>query len=227
MAFDPSRLYAQLLNTGLQNSNNPHYQLLNTMIGLLTALSSATPTAGTSGGSSTVIVNNTIQQILGAMDLSGLEASNEGLMIPGKDGISGKDGLPGIPGFDGIDSDFDSIRPPGFLPYLLTLRTITVADANNFTPDVTVTDIMNQLNTQAIGNLTANAPTGSPTDGQILIIRLKSTNVQTFIWNAIYRAGVTVALPTVSSGGGLTDYLFFRYNNTDTKWDIQEANFGF
>lgn len=53
MAFDPSRLYAQLLNTGLQTKDNALYQVIYQLIGAVAELRAGT-TAGTStgGGSS-------------------------------------------------------------------------------------------------------------------------------------------------------------------------------
>lgn len=102
-----------------------------------------------------------------------------------------------------------------------------MADATSFTPTAGTAEINTQANTQAAGTLTANAPSGSPTDGQLLILRLKCTNAQTMIWNASYRGGSTLALPTTTTGSSLTDYFWFRYNSTDSKWDIQVANYGF
>jgi hypothetical protein len=48
--------------------------------------------------------------------------------------------------------------------------------------------------------LTLNAPTGTPVNGQKLILRLRSTNVQTFSWNAAFAGSTDLALPVASSG---------------------------
>ena len=109
----------------------------------------------------------------------------------------------------------------------ITQRVVTMTDATSFTPTGDTADMNTQANTQATGTLTANAPSGTPTNGQRLLIRIKSTNVQTFAWNAIYRGGTTVALPTVTSGGSKTDYFEFRYESTGAKWDIQRVNLGY
>ena len=49
MAIDPTRLYTTLLNTGLQQKDNPLYQVIHQLIEFLVALNiqvnSATPTA--------------------------------------------------------------------------------------------------------------------------------------------------------------------------------------
>lgn len=64
------------------------------------------------------------------------------------------------------------------------------------------------------------APTGTPTDGQKLVIRIKDNGTaRALTWNAIYRAGTDVTLPatTVLSK---TLYCAFMYNSADTKWDL-------
>jgi hypothetical protein len=83
------------------------------------------------------------------------------------------------------------------------------------------------INTDGLGTLTLNAPTGSPVQGQRLILRVKSTNAHTFSFNAIYRGSSQVALPTTLTGGSKTDYLQFIYNSTDIKWDLLGFNFGY
>lgn len=98
-------------------------------------------------------------------------------------------------------------------------RVVTMADAASFAPNADTSDIAEQSNTQVAGTLTANAPTGTPIDGQKLILRIKSTNGQTYSWNGIYRGGSTITLPTTHAGGGVTDYIGLIYNNTAVKWD--------
>jgi len=103
----------------------------------------------------------------------------------------------------------------------------TVTDATSITPNINTTDIVNQLNTQVAGTLTINAPTGTPVDGEKLIFRIKSTNVQTFAWNAVYVGSTDFAIPTDTSGSALTDYMGFMYNTNSTKWHLLAKNFGF
>lgn len=63
------------------------------------------------------------------------------------------------------------------------------------------------------------APSGTPADGNTLIIRIKDNGTaRTLAWNAIYRAvGVTLPLTTVISK---TMYIGCRYNSADSKWDV-------
>jgi hypothetical protein len=96
----------------------------------------------------------------------------------------------------------------------ITKRVVTAADATSITPNSDSADVTYQLNTQSTGTLTINADGG------------KSTNVQTFAWNAIF-AGGTNALPTASTGGGKIDYYSFIYDSVTPKWHFtgQALNF--
>lgn len=102
----------------------------------------------------------------------------------------------------------------------ITQRVVSLSDATSFTLSLDTADMNTQANTQATGTLTANAPSGTPTDGQKIVFRIKSTNVQTYAWNAIFRGGTYLALPITSTGSSKTDYLGFIYNSADTKYDF-------
>jgi hypothetical protein len=64
-------------------------------------------------------------------------------------------------------------------------------------------------------------------NGQKLMIRLQSTNVQTFSWNAIFAGSTDLTLPSVTSGSSKYDYMGFIYNSTATKWQLVASVFGF
>ena len=106
-------------------------------------------------------------------------------------------------------------------------RVVAVADATSITINADTTDMATQANTQAAGTLTINAPTGTLSNGQKLLLRLTSTNVQTFSWNGVFAGSTDLALPSASSGSSKTDYLGFIYNSTATKWQLIAKNFGF
>lgn len=109
----------------------------------------------------------------------------------------------------------------------ITKRVVSMADATSVTPTADTADINTHANTQVSGTLTVNAPSGTPTSGQILILRIKSTNSQTYSWNAIYRGSSDLALPASHTGSSKTDYLGFIYNSTDSKWDFMSITKGF
>lgn len=106
-------------------------------------------------------------------------------------------------------------------------RVVVIADATSITINADTTDVATQANTQAVGTLTVNAPTGTAVNGQKLILRLRSTNVQTFAWNAAFQGSTDIGLPTASSGATLYDYVGFIYNSTAAKWQMIAKVFGF
>jgi hypothetical protein len=106
-------------------------------------------------------------------------------------------------------------------------RVVAVADATSITINADTTDMATQANTQALGTLTINAPTGTLANGQKIMLRLQSTNVQTFSWNGVFSGSTDLTLPTTSSGSSKYDYFGFIYNSTATKWQIIAKNFGF
>lgn len=101
----------------------------------------------------------------------------------------------------------------------LTKRITTAADATSITPNSDSADVTYQANTQAIGTLTINADGGAPTNAQSWLLKIKSTNVQTFSWNGVFVGG-TLALPTVTSGASKIDYFVFLYDTVNSKWDF-------
>lgn len=110
---------------------------------------------------------------------------------------------------------------------LVLPRVVVIPDATSITIDADTTDMATQANTQAVGTLTINAPTGTPANGQKIILRLRSSNIQTFSWNAIFQGSVDAGLPTTSTGSSKYDYMGFIYNSTATKWQMVAKNFGF
>lgn len=67
--------------------------------------------------------------------------------------------------------------------------------------------------------LTIAAPTGTPVEGQKLIIRLKDDgSARGITFNAIFRA-IGITIPTTTVASKIT-YLGLVYNSTDTKWDV-------
>ena len=97
-------------------------------------------------------------------------------------------------------------------------REITEASNATPTPNSDTTDI-HTITALAVA-ATFGAPTGTPVQGQKLIIRIKdNATAQTLAWNAIYRASSDLALPTTTVVSK-TLYCGFIYSSTDTKWDL-------
>lgn len=109
----------------------------------------------------------------------------------------------------------------------ITQRVVVITDGTTVTINSDTTDIATQSNSQSVGTLTIAAPTGTPANGQKLIFRLLSTNVQTFSWNAAFQGSTDLALPTTSSGSSKYDYMGFIWNSTNSKWQILAKNMGY
>lgn len=81
-------------------------------------------------------------------------------------------------------------------------------------------DSHDQFNVTALAaGATFGAPTGTPTDGQMLLYRIKDNGTaRTLAWNVAFRAiGVTLPTTTVISK---TLYVGTVYNAADSKWDV-------
>lgn len=102
--------------------------------------------------------------------------------------------------------------------YQPLVRATTVAYAATVTPNADTTDV---LNIGALtGNLTLAAPTGTPRDGQTLMLRLAqdATGSRTITYNAAYAFGtdVTAALDPSTASAKWTR--LFAWNASDSKW---------
>jgi len=94
----------------------------------------------------------------------------------------------------------------------------SVVSSSTPTPNADA-DSQYELTALAVG-ATFGIPSGSPADGQKLLIRIKDNGgAQTLAWNAIYRAGADLPLPTTTVISK-TMYCGFVYNSTATAWDF-------
>jgi hypothetical protein len=103
----------------------------------------------------------------------------------------------------------------------ITNRVTSTTSASSLTPDISAAD--QYCYTALAANLTINAPTGTPVDGDKLIFRIKdNATARTLTWNAIYRnMGTVIPTTTVISK---TLYVGCIYNAADTKWDVIAVN---
>jgi hypothetical protein len=145
--------------------------------------------------------------------------------VVGPTGPTGSTGDTGPTGPTGANSTVAG--PTGPTGAMYGSRVVSYADATSITMNADTTDMATMANTQAAGTFTLNAPTGTLANGQKLMFRMTSTNVQTFSWNSVFRGSTDLTLPTASSGAGKEDYLGFIYDSTAIKWDLIAKNFGF
>lgn len=100
-----------------------------------------------------------------------------------------------------------------------TIKRVTT-DASTATPTPTGDSDFNHYYLSALAtNATFAAPSGTPKEGNSLVIRITpDATPRTLAFNAIYRAvGITLPTTTVASK---TIYLGATYNSTDSKWDV-------
>ena len=109
----------------------------------------------------------------------------------------------------------------------ITPRVVTITDGASVTINVDTTDMASQNNSQTAGTLTIAAPTGTPSNGQKLILRLYSANTQTFSWNSAFQGSTDLALPSASSGSNKYDYMGFIWNSSNSKWQMLAKNMGY
>jgi hypothetical protein len=96
-------------------------------------------------------------------------------------------------------------------------RVTSAASASSLTPDVSAADVY--AYTALAANLTINAPTGTPVDGDKLIFRLLDNGTtRTLTWNATYTV-IGVTLPTATTASKTT-YVGCIYNAGSTRWDV-------
>lgn len=97
-------------------------------------------------------------------------------------------------------------------------RVTTIVSSATPTPDGDASDMFTV--TALAAGATFAAPTGTPITGQGLIIRIKDNGgAQTLNWNAIYRAGTDIALPTTTTAGKEL-YTAWLWNEVSLTWDL-------
>jgi hypothetical protein len=104
----------------------------------------------------------------------------------------------------------------------LTNKRITkrvTTDTTSATP-TPAGDTSDMYTVTALGEAaTFGAPTGTPTNGQTLVIRIEDDGTARALdFNAIYRFSTDLTKPTTTVLGKVL-YLGFMYNSTDSKWD--------
>lgn len=105
-----------------------------------------------------------------------------------------------------------------------SLRVVTLTDAATVTPNADTTDL-GILTSLSQPSTFAN-PTGTPTNGQLLQIRITSSASRAIAFGTAYQTASSLALPTATTGGGAEDYIAFRWNSTDSKWDLIGTTIG-
>lgn len=105
----------------------------------------------------------------------------------------------------------------------ITKRVVTLTDVATVTPNADTTD--KGILTSLSQTTTFANPTGTPTDGQELTIRIKSAAAQAVSFGNKFRA-TEVDLPTATQGSAITERWLFEWDAADSMWDILAINLG-
>jgi hypothetical protein len=138
---------------------------------------------------------------------SGTTISGTTLTTSGNAGIGGS-----ISGSYRLEVTGKAYASGGLIP-----RSLAVANTSGaITP---ASDTYDQVNYALTGSSSFSTPSGTPTNGQKLIIRIAAASTQTISsWSAGYRA-IGTTLPT-SVATGKTVYVGCIYNSTASAWDV-------
>jgi len=139
-----------------------------------------------------------------------VNAANEITAITAKTSVDNQDEF--------IIEDSDA----GFVKKSITRKNIvkpivnSVATATTLTPNIDENE--QEVVTDLASALTIAAPTGTPSTGMKLVIRLTDNGTnRALTWNVIYRA-IGITLPTTTTANKIL-YVGFVYNEAGSKWD--------
>ena len=107
----------------------------------------------------------------------------------------------------------------GVLPRVVTLTDAATVTLNSNTTDIGVLLSLSQATV-------FSNPTGTPVDGQLLQIRISSLVSRTISFGTAYQGASSLGLPNATTGGGAEDYIAFRYNLADLKYDLIGTTIG-
>lgn len=141
---------------------------------------------------------------------------NNTVTLSGTDGSTLAFGAGGTVAYTGATQTLTATR--------LTKRVIALTDAATITPNADTMDMGTLASLSQTTNF-AN-PSGTPTDGQLLILRIKSVTARAVTWGTQYRGGDT-PLPTTTQGANKTEYWGFIRHAADSKWDHMQLGGGF
>ena len=103
-------------------------------------------------------------------------------------------------------------------------RVVTLTDAATVTLNSAITDIGVLLSISQATEI--SNPTGTPVDGQLLQLRIASLVSRPISFGTAYQGASSLGLPQFTTGGGAEDYIAFRYNSADVKYDLIGTTIG-
>jgi hypothetical protein len=103
------------------------------------------------------------------------------------------------------------------LEQVFQLNQVSTASTSTLTPTGNYKENEQYITALAV-NLSINIPSGTPLNGNTLVIRIYAAGVQTLTWNAIYK-DFTGSLPSATIAGKEL-YVGCAYNSRSSKWDV-------
>jgi hypothetical protein len=177
-----------------------------TGIGVVTAIGSAVNTTGGLVTQSGTLAASAL--LLGGGSATAITSTTTGSGVVTALGIAVNTTAGGFPTINGTATLTNKRIDP---------RVTSAASAATLTPDVSAADVY--AYTALAANLTINAPTGTPVDGDKLMFRLLDNGTtRTLTWNATYTV-IGVTLPTATTANK-TVYVGCVYNANNTRWDV-------
>jgi hypothetical protein len=192
-------------------------------LGTVTSVTGTTPIVSSGGNTPAISIpaaTTSVDGYLSATDWTTFNGKGNGTVtsITAGTGLSG--GTITGSGTIAIDSTVATLTGTQTLTNKrVTNRIGTVASASTITPTSNTAD---QYNVTALATTASFAiPSGTPTDGQRLSIRIEASSTQTISWVTTaggYRV-IGTTLPT-SAPSGKTIYVGCIYNEQDSFWDV-------
>ena len=103
-------------------------------------------------------------------------------------------------------------------------KVVTLTDATTVTPNSDTTDLGVLLSLSQ--STTFANPIGTPKNGQLLQLRITSILSQPISFGTAFQGASSLALPQFTTGGSKEDYVAFRYNSLDAKYDLIGTTIG-
>ena len=117
------------------------------------------------------------------------------------------------------------IETPFRAPFGIQARAVNYPDSATITPNANTSDIC-VVTALSQASAIANPVVTTPYDGQLLQLRITSIVSRAISFGTAYQGASSLGLPSSTTGSSAEDYIAFRYNSIDLKWDLIGTTIG-